>query len=175
MLNHKISKKSNNNIKSHYKIYLTQINIKNNIKPFTERESTRFNITTKKETIPISPKINIVDKLLSYSDKDKNQQNQNNKKLVANDVNIRFNTEGNVINNPKNNKTNKTYKNPLSLIKQEKYKIFDKINLSNKYNIDYISESIEKMRELKKIYSNMKQNASPSYHRKKNFKKNSKE
>ena len=104
MLNHKISKKSNNNIKSHYKIYLTQINIKNNIKPFTERESTRFNITTKKETIPISPKINIVDKLLSYSDKDKNHQNQNNKKLVANDVNIRFNTEGNVINNPKNNK-----------------------------------------------------------------------
>ncbi len=92
MLNHKISKKSNNNIKSHYKIYLTQINIKNNIKPFTERESTRFNITTKKETIPISPKINIVDKLLSYSDKDKNQQNQNNKKIVANDVNIRFNT-----------------------------------------------------------------------------------
>ena len=175
MLNHKISKKSNNNIKSHYKIYLTQINIKNNIKPFTERESTRFNITTKKETIPISPKINIVDKLLSYSDKDKNQQNQNNKKLVANDVNIRFNTEGNVINNQKNNKANKTYKNPLSLIKQEKYKIFDKVNLSNKYNIDYISESIEKMRELKKIYSNMKQNASPSYHRKKNFKKNSKE
>ncbi len=51
----------------------------------------------------------------------------------------------------------------MTLIKQEKYKIFDRNDESDKYNIDYLSQSIEKMRELKKIYSNMKQNSNPKY------------
>ena len=57
----------------------------------------------------------------------------------------------------------------IALIKQEKYKIFEMKPTSNKYNLDYFSKSIEKMRALKKIYSNMKHNASLKF-RNKSFK-----
>ena len=165
--NHKDSSKMQNNIKSNTeknndKIYLTQLNILNSIKPFTENESTKVNFTSKKESIPLPPPITKENIIFSYFNKSQNSQRNS-----ANNINIRFNTEENISNNNKNKKyLNHSYKNPLTLIKQEKYKIFEKKHINNKYNIDYLSESIERMRELKKIYSCMKQNSSPFYRNK---------
>ena len=163
--------KNENNIMSYStknsdNIYLTKLNILKNIKPFSETEREREkenNITSKnnffnkKENPPLPVKLHSLEKIFSYTDK--NKKNENN---VKNNY-IRFNTEENLLNENKMKRINHSYKNPLTLIKQEKYKIFDRNDESDKYNIDYLSQSIEKMRELKKIYSNMKQNSNPKY------------
>ena len=42
--------------------------------------------------------------------------------------------------------------------------------MNNRYNVDYLAESIDKMKKLKKIYAEMKQNSTPKYKNKnKNF------
>ena len=151
-------------------IYLTKLNILKNIKPLSETErqtenniSSKNNYFTKKESLPLPVKLHTLEKIFPYSNK--NKKNENN---VKNNY-IRFNTEENLPSERKIKRINHSYKNPLTLIKQEKYKIFDRKGESNEYNIDYLSQSIEKMRELKKIYSNMKQNSNPKY-RYNNFK-----
>ena len=176
--NSKSPKKKNNNIitysnrNSTDKIYLTQLNNFKNIKPFSETEREIINQNNniiKKENMPLSLpiKIHTLEKIFSYSDKSKTNENINNNRQ------IRYNTEENLLNY--NNNINKkksinhSYKNPLTLIRQEKYKIFEIKPTSNKYNIDYFSESIEKMKELKRLYLNMKNNTSIKY-RNKSFK-----
>ena len=62
----------------------------------------------------------------------------------------------------KNKRYNYSYKNPLALIRKEKYKIFERKEMNDKNDLDFM-ESIEKMKKLKKIYSNMRQNISPKY------------
>ena len=174
---YKSSKKKNNIItpysnKNSDNIYLTQLNILNNIKPFTETERGKDKTTNKcsqiqkNEIKPFPIKIHTLEKIFAYSDK-----NKKGEKTVRNDYG-RLNTEENILNKMnQNNKTkriNHSYKNPLTLIKQEKYKIFERKNTNDKYNIDYLSESIDKMKKLKKIYSNMKSNSSLKYRNKKN-------
>ena len=151
-------------------IYLTKLNILKNIKPLSETErqtenniSSKNNYFTKKESLPLPVKLHTLEKIFPYSNKNKKKENN-----VKNNY-IRFNTEENLPSERKIKRINHSYKNPLTLIKQEKYKIFDRKGESNEYNIDYLSQSIEKMRELKKIYSNMKQNSNPKY-RYNNFK-----
>ena len=167
-------------------IYLTQLNAFKNIKPFSETEreiisnpqlkeinknNNNINLIKKESMpLPIPIKIHTLEKIFSYSEKNKKNENENY-------INIkydRYNTEENLLNfnNNKGNKKkriNHSYKNPLTLIKQEKYKIFEIKPTNNRYNIDYFSESIEKMKELKKVYSNMKHNSSTKY-RNKSFK-----
>ena len=82
---------------------------------------------------------------------------------------MNYNTESNLMNIKKKKNINHSYKNPLTLIKQERYKIFERKSMNDNYNIDYLAESLEKMKKLKKIYWDMKQNSSPRY-RNKNFK-----
>ena len=170
---------------SENKIYLTQLNAFKNIKPFSETEreiisnpqlkeinknNNNINLIKKESmSLPIPVKIHTLEKIFSYSEKNKKNENENY-------INIkydRYNTEENLLNfNNKGNKKkriNHSYKNPLTLIKQEKYKIFEIKPTNNRYNIDYFSESIEKMKELKKVYSNMKHNSSTKY-RNKSFK-----
>ena len=168
----KSPKNKNNNIMSYTsknseKIYLTSLNILNNIKPFSETEREKITYKTnksdyliKKENIAFPVRLNTLEKILPYHGKNKNRKEDN--KIKSNY--IRFNTEENL--KIDKNKINHVYKNPLTLIKQEKYKIFEKKALSNKFDIDYLAESLEKMKELKKIYSNMKQNSSPKYRNK---------
>ena len=168
----KSPKNKNNNIMSYTsknseKIYLTNLNILNNIKPFSETEREKITYKTnksdyliKKENIAFPVRLNTLEKILPYHGKNKNRKEDN--KIKSNY--IRFNTEENL--KIDKNKINHVYKNPLTLIKQEKYKIFEKKALSNKFDIDYLAESLEKMKELKKIYSNMKQNSSPKYRNK---------
>ena len=157
----------NNNIMSYTnnnrdKIYLTQLNILNHLKPFneTEREkidykTNRSNYKPKKEKISLPRKLNNLQKIFSYSDKNNTKENEIKTNF------IRFNTEENLINDKA--KVRNSYKNPLAMIKQERYKIFERKAIGNKYDFDYFSESIEKMKKLKKIYFNMKQNSSPKY------------
>ena len=144
------------------KIYLTQLNILNHLKPFneTEREkidykTNRSNYKPKKEKISLPRKLNNLQKIFSYSDKNNTKENEIKTNF------IRFNTEENLINDKA--KVRNSYKNPLAMIKQERYKIFERKAIGNKYDFDYFSESIEKMKKLKKIYFNMKQNSSPKY------------
>ena len=174
--NSKSTKNNNNNIisnsnkKGDDKIYLTQLNAFDNIKPLseTDREITNKNNTiTKKENMPLPIKVHTLEKIFSYADKNKKNENYINNKYIG------YNTEENSRNYNNNQKKKKrinhSYKNPLALIKQEKYKIFEMNPTNNKYNLDYFSKSIEKMRALKKIYSNMKHNASLKF-RNKSFK-----
>ena len=169
------SLKTKNNInimsyssKNSDKIYLTQLNILANIKPFYETErgsekekesyrTNKNNHLTKKESLPLPVKLHTLEKIFSYSEK--NKKNENDIKTNY----IQFNTMENSLNDNKKKRISHSYKNPLTLIKQEKYKIFERKVANNKYNIDYLSKSIEKMKELKKIYLNMKQNSSPKY------------
>ena len=173
--NSKSPKKKNNNIisltnrNSTDKIYLTQLNDFKNVKPFPETEREIINQNSniiKKESmhLPLPIRIHTLEKILSYSDKSKtNENNISNKQ-------IRYNSEENLLNC--NNNINKkksinhSYKNPITLIRQEKYKIFELKPTSNKYNIDYFSESIEKMKKLKRLYLNMKNSTSLKYRNK---------
>ena len=172
----KSSKKKNNKIMSYSnknsdKIYLTQLNILNNIKPFPETEREKDKTTNKNSHIqkneikPFPIKIHTLEKIFAYSDKNKKDE-----KTIQNNYG-RLNTDENILNKMNNEnkrkRINHSYKNPLTLIKQEKYKIFERKNTNNKYNIDYLSESIDKMKKLKKIYSNMKYNSSLKYRNKK--------
>ena len=83
----------------------------------------------------------------------------------------RFNTENNIIiyNNNSNKiikgnnirlykRYNHPYYDPLTLIKKEKYKIFDNTNISNKFKNDNLNSHIERIRELKRLRAYMKNN-----------------
>ena len=169
---------TNNNIMSYSstnsdKIYLTQLNILNNTKPFdaieTERKSEKSKEnkenSIEKKSIYFPIKLHTLEKIFSYSDKNK----RNDDDIKTNYLN--FNTELNSSNSKKKKTINHPYKTPLTLIKQEKYKIFERAAMNNRYNIDYLAESIDKMKKLKKIYAEMKQNSSPKYKNKnKDFK-----
>ena len=90
----------------------------------------------------------------------------NNYRSLSNDY-YRFNTENNNTISNKNNesvkgkiflhkKYNHPYYDPLTLIKKEKYKIFE--NKDNKYQSDYLHTHLERVNELKKIRSALKNN-----------------
>ena len=164
----------NNNILSNSsskddKIYLTQLNILNDIKPFEEpdkekekeKEIETSNLKSGSIYFPI--KLHTIGKIYSYTDKN----NRNEDEIKTNFMN--YNTESNLMNIKKKKNINHSYKNPLTLIKQERYKIFERKSMNDNYNIDCLAESLEKMKKLKKIYWDMKQNSSPRY-RNKNFK-----
>ena len=153
------TKKSINNI------YLTQLNILKQINPLnkTEKEkefnkSTKSNLITKKFSIPSDLKVNNLNEIIPYS-----ERSCKNKNKVSENY-IQFNTESNLINDNmnKSKRYNYSYKNPLALIRKEKYKIFERKETNDKNDLDFM-ESIEKMKKLKKIYSNMRQNISPKY------------
>ena len=147
------------------KIYLTQLNILKQINPLnkTEKEkefnkSTKSNLITKKFSIPSDLKVNNLNEIIPYS-----ERSYKNKNKVSENY-IQFNTESSIFNDNmnKNKRYNYSYKNPLALIRKEKYKIFERKETNDKNDLDFM-ESIEKMKKLKKIYSNMRQNISPKY------------
>ena len=146
-------------------IYLTQLNILKQINPLnkTEKEkefnkSTKSNLITKKFSIPSDLKVNNLNEIIPYS-----ERSYKNKNKISENY-IQFNTESNIFNDNmnKNKRYNYSYKNPLALIRKEKYKIFERKEMNDKNDLDFM-ESIEKMKKLKKIYSNMRQNISPKY------------
>ena len=68
---------------------------------------------------------------------------------IENDIKtnyIWFNAEDNILNDNNKNRIIHSYKNSLNFIKQEKYIIFERKAAINKYNIDYLSESIENLK-----------------------------
>ena len=120
------------------KIYLTQLNILKQINPLnkTEKEkefskSTKSNLITKKFSIPSDLKVNNSNEIIPYS-----VRSYKNKNKLSENY-IQFNTESNLINDNmnKNKRYNYSYKNPLALIRKEKYKIFERKETNDKNDL----------------------------------------
>ena len=161
--------------KSNEKIYLTELLNVNN--PNT-KETENNNINNIREYKYSSSK-HLIKKLTQSPEKSINLESSrelnnirynSHFKTLFNDYN-RFHTEGNIVINNNNNESIKDgvytshkkishpYYDPLTLIKKERYKIFENKNVNNNnLKSDDLYSHIERVKELKKIRSSLKNN-----------------
>ena len=161
--------------KSNEQIYLTELahvnnpnakeTEKNNINNINEYKYSSSKLLLKKLAQSPEKSIN-----LETSRELNNIRYNGNFKTLSNDYN-RFNTEGNIIINNNNNeslkdgvcpsykKINHPYYDPLTLIKKERYKIFENKNVNNNNSkSEDLHSHIERVKELNKIRSSLKNN-----------------
>ena len=162
-----INKKDIDN-KGKNKIYLTDLN-PNKLRRINSLKLKEI----EKNTNEGSP--NIQEKMFDYFDRSITLENprikinllKSNFRLLSNDN--RLKTDNNILvykngDNSNNNnlslnkKYNHPYYDPLTLIKIERYKIFDNKNFSSKSKQNYINAHLERIREIKKIRESMKNN-----------------
>ena len=168
--NNSINVKDINNIDKN-KIYLTEL-----VETKLRRINSLKDKKKEKNINEISQKIQ--EKMFEISDRSKSIESPRIKRNLLNhdfrslSNENRFNTENNIfifinqnreIINDNNNininkKYNHPYYDPLTLIKKEKYKIFENKNITIKSKKNNINAHIERIRELKKLRDSMKNN-----------------